>query len=290
LDFAAPRWGDDFEKNHTTHISFLIKSNFMISFQRSAFLQKVLPVFDKVSPLSLADSSWDNVGLIFESIKEPQAAKIMLTIDLTLPVLEEAISKGTSLIMAYHPPWFKSQKQMNLLTLPVVTIAANHNISLYSMHSSLDSMSDGLNDWILEASFNIKGRPFNEEATTGLGRIAVFEKEITLLEAVNSVKKALKLDQLRVAKGSRTAIKSVAVCAGSGSSVLKDADADLFICGEMTHHDILLAVSKGSNVILCEHSNSERGFLNVLRERLSDLLPLVEIFQSEVDTDPIRFY
>ena len=262
----------------------------MISFQRTSFLQKILPVFDKVSPLDLADSSWDNVGLIFESLKEPSTPKIMLTIDLTLPVLREAIEKETSLIMAYHPPWFKSQKQLNLTTLPLVTIAANYNISIYSMHSSLDSMVDGLNDWILEKTFNIKGRTFDVNSTTGLGRIGSVEKEITLLEAIESVKRSLNLNRLRVAKGNKEMIKSIAVCAGSGSSVLRNIEADLFVCGEMTHHDILYANSRGTSVILCEHSNSERGFLNTIRERLIRLLPSTEIFQSETDSEPIQIY
>src|ERR1700684_4334657 len=88
--FAALLWSDDFEKNHTAHIFLFNKiKKSMISFQRSSFLQKVLPIFDKISPLSLADTTWDNVGLIFESLKEPPSPKIMLTIDLTLPDLEE---------------------------------------------------------------------------------------------------------------------------------------------------------------------------------------------------------
>ncbi|CAB4057767.1 unnamed protein product [Lepeophtheirus salmonis] len=52
-----------------------------------------------------------------------------------------------------------------------------------------------------------------------------------------------------------SSVSSVAVCAGSGSSVLASAPfADLWVTGEMSHHEVLDAVHKGQSVILCEHS------------------------------------
>ena len=55
----------------------------------------------------------------------------------------------------------------------------------------------------------------------------------------------------------------VAVCAGSGASILCHAgNADLWITGEMSHHEALDAQQNGVSVLLCEHSNTERGFLS----------------------------
>lgn len=82
-------------------------------------------------------------------------------------------------------------------------------------------------------------------------------------------------------------VKTVACCAGSGSSVLNDCDADVYLTGEMSHHDVLHATSHGRSVILCEHSNTERGFLSSLQTELTALLPSVECVTSEVDTDPL---
>ena len=87
---------------------------------------------------------------------------------------------------------------------------------------------------------------------------------------------------------SESNIKSVAVCAGSGSSVLKDVVADLYVTGEMGHHDVLHAAQRGTTVILCEHSNSERGYLTVLCTKLQNLFgSQVTITQSKVDADPL---
>lgn len=63
----------------------------------------------------------------------------------------------------------------------------------------------------------------------------------------------------------------------------------LFSSGEMSHHEVLDAVSKGTSVILSEHSNSERGFLSVFKERLSAHLPeSVTIIISQKDKDPLQ--
>ena len=68
-------------------------------------------------------------------------------------------------------------------------------------------------------------------------------------------------------------IRSVAICAGSGASVLHDIDADLYFTGELSHHEALAATEKGRCVVTLFHSNSERGFLHgVLREQLTGTL------------------
>lgn len=68
-------------------------------------------------------------------------------------------------------------------------------------------------------------------------------------------------------------IRSVAICAGSGSSVLRDVDADLLFTGELSHHDALAATEQGRCVVTLFHSNTERGFLHgVLKEKLTTSL------------------
>lgn len=82
---------------------------------------------------------------------------------------------------------------------------------------------------------------------------------------------------------------TVAVCAGSGSSVLRDVPVDLYVTGEMSHHDVLHAVSCGTSVILCEHSNTERGYLTVLQQKLSQAFSNnVEFIIAKTDEDPLQ--
>lgn len=70
--------------------------------------------------------------------------------------------------------------------------------------------------------------------------------------------------------------------------VIWELEYYLSASGEMSHHEVLDAVAKGTSVILSEHSNSERGFLTVFRERLAVRLPdSVAVVVSKADRDPL---
>ena len=56
----------------------------------------------------------------------------------------------------------------------------------------------------------------------------------------------------------------------------------------MSHHEVLDANHHGVSVILCDHSNTERGYLTVIKDRLiTDLEGEVEVLLSEMDRDPL---
>lgn len=127
---------------------------------------------------------------------------------------------------------------------------------------------------------------------TGMGRLCTLDESVSLASMIERIKRHLKLPHVRLALGAgktlASQVKVVALCAGSGSSVLQGIEADLYLTGEMSHHDVLDAASRGINVILCEHSNTERGFLSDLRDMLGTHLEnKVDIILSEADRDPL---
>ncbi|MPC13293.1 NIF3-like protein 1 [Portunus trituberculatus] len=127
----------------------------------------------------------------------------------------------------------------------------------------------------------------------GAGRRGSLAEPITVQQAISRVKTHLGLPHLRVAlaHGSTldTQVNSVAVCAGSGVSVLRGASADLWLTGEMSHHEVLDATHGGSTVILVDHSNSERGFLKELQPTLHQLFEeKVNVLISQKDRDPLQ--
>ena len=115
---------------------------------------------------------------------------------------------------------------------------------------------------------------------------------------VTKVKQHLQLTHLRLAippprpnqQGEDPVIKSVSVCAGSGGSVLSGVASDLYLTGEMSHHDVLEACSRGTAVILCEHSNTERGYLHqVYKKHIESVLgERVEVIIAQNDRDPLQ--
>ena len=127
---------------------------------------------------------------------------------------------------------------------------------------------------------------------TGIGRLCVLEEAVSVETLVQRVKDHLKLVNIRFALASQRSqtdlITTVAICAGSGGSVVKGVKADLYLTGEMSHHDVLDAVSNGIHVVLGEHSNTERGFFKRFSRLLYDMLDgQVTVHQSVVDADPI---
>ena len=71
--------------------------------------------------------------------------------------------------------------------------------------------------------------------------------------------------------------------------MLRGVCADLYVTGEMSHHEVLDAVHRGRSVILCDHSNTERGFLSNLQKTLTDLFEnKITVIQSTVDKDPLE--
>jgi len=128
--------------------------------------------------------------------------------------------------------------------------------------------------------------------THGMGRICYLSTQLTLDDIVEKTKKHFNVSHIRIGKGKKTSlqtmISSIAVCAGSGSSVLRGVEADVYITGEMSHHEVLDAVSCGRIVILCEHSNTERGYLLKLRNEIDlKLGNQVDVCVSSTDADPL---
>ncbi|XP_062972259.1 NIF3-like protein 1 isoform X1 [Elgaria multicarinata webbii] len=128
---------------------------------------------------------------------------------------------------------------------------------------------------------------------TGMGRLCTLKEPVSLSVLIEQVKSHLKLSHVRLALGAgkslESQVKVVALCAGSGSSVLRGTESDLYLTGEMSHHDVLDAVSKGITVILCEHSNTERGFLVELQQVLAAHLgDKIYVVVSERDRDPLQ--
>lgn len=128
----------------------------------------------------------------------------------------------------------------------------------------------------------------------GLGRIVTFAAPLPLYEVVHRTKTHLDLNHIRLALSHKhtrdTKVGSIAVCAGSGSSVLKGCQTDVWITGEMSHHDVLDAINSGITVILCEHSNTERGFLRDWCQQLRSSVfeDQVHVDISELDKEPLR--
>lgn len=123
----------------------------------------------------------------------------------------------------------------------------------------------------------------------GLGRIGDVEP-VPRAALFEKIKKGLGVTELLVAGQTDGIAKRVAVAAGSCGDMFKDAiagGADVYLTGEMRHHDAIAASAK-MTVICALHSNSERAALGVFAKRVKERAPTLEVVASEVDRDPFR--
>jgi dinuclear metal center YbgI/SA1388 family protein len=263
-------------------------------------LQQILASLEQQAPLRFAEP-WDNVGLLLEPVAVADAAPVanaLLTIDLSDDVLSEAEALGASLIIAYHPPIFQGLKRLRSSEPAerVVLRCAARGIAIYSPHTAVDAAPQGVNDWLLDA-FGPGERtpclPHAADPRFGQGRGVRLAAPLALADALSCIKLHLQLPQLRVATAARhergAAIRSIAVCAGAGGSVFEKLSGfDLYLTGEMRHHDVRARTAAGSSVVLCEHTNTERGFLPVLAERLKlSIGSGVQFHVAACDRDPL---
>jgi dinuclear metal center YbgI/SA1388 family protein len=110
-------------------------------------LQQLSDAMETIAPTHLAEK-WDNVGLL-SGHRSSLVKKILLAIDITPPVHDEAIRLGVDLVLSYHPPIFKPIRHLRINgdEPPALAIAlASYGIWTYSPHTALDTVEGGTND------------------------------------------------------------------------------------------------------------------------------------------------
>lgn len=127
----------------------------------------------------------------------------------------------------------------------------------------------------------------------GQGRRIVLDKPASLRTILDRIRKGLGKSRLQVAEGrdAPSRYEIIGVCPGSGGSLIDAAiegGCRMFFTGEMRHHDILAAQAHGCTIILAGHTNTERGYLKILKSRLSTILGDVEVMVSKKDADPLK--
>jgi len=110
-------------------------------------LSSIIESLETIAPLTSAES-WDNVGLLVGDANQ-DISRILLTIDYTPEVAEQAKKSDCGLIVAYHPPIFQPLKRV--LSSSLIFAAIRHGVAIYSPHTALDAAEGGTNDMLADA-------------------------------------------------------------------------------------------------------------------------------------------
>lgn len=256
-----------------------------------AHLPDVVAALEAIAPPRLA-APWDNVGLLLEGTRD--VSRVVVCVDLTPAVLAEALGLGADLILAYHPPLFAPVKRLTTATpySRLLLALVRSGLHVYSPHTALDAAGGGMTDWLLEPFGPLASvspiEPDRADPTVGAGRVATLRAPAEWGALADAVKAHLGVDHVRVAVPTEPRpIRRVAVCPGAGGTVFDKVDADLYVTGELRHHDVLARVAAGAVVVLSEHTHTERGFLPRVARQLEAAVPGLVVSCATSCADPL---
>ena len=254
---------------------------------------KVQEVIDKLNILAPEHlgQDWDNIGLQIGQASG-RVSRILLALDATTKVIDEAINIGADMIITHHPLIFSPLKRISTDTPKGNNIykLIQNNISLYVMHTNFDTAVGGTND-ILGHTIGLEHMvPMNpDENGMGIGRIGKTQTT-TMKVLAQDLKRQLGLSNVRLVGSADGIVETVAICTGSGMSFIQSAigKADVFITGDVKFHEAQEAKDLGIGIIDVGHYGSENIAMPSIKEHLEKLLPTdqLEILVSNINEDP----
>lgn len=228
----------------------------------------IIKIMEEIAPPVMAED-WDNVGLMLGR-RCKAVKKLLLALDITGEVVQQAIAQKADMIITHHPLIFRGLKRVtdNEWQQELLLTLAEKGIAVYSAHTNLDCVSSGVND-VLAKKLHLDNVDVLD-SDNSLGRIGIVPV-CSLHEFADTVKKVLRADYVAVGDAGEQ-VHKVAVCGGAGSDLISLAllcGADTLVTGDIKYHEAQQAVFSGLNVIDAGHQPTELPVMDDLADRLS---------------------
>ncbi len=274
-------------------------------------IKTVTSFLESIAPLSIQEE-YDNSGLLIGN-EENEISGVLITLDCTEEVLEEAVKKNCNLIIAHHPIIFKGLKKITGRNYVERTVekAIRNNISIYAIHTNLDNVAEGVNKKICDklglTNCKVlvplsKGGAHEVAGDVGSGMLGTLKIPATEISFLNKIKRTFKAKSLRHTSLFGKKISKVAVCGGSGSFLLNEAirqKADVFLTADFKYHQFFDAENK---IVIADigHYESEQFTRELLRDMLMEKFSIfasrfkkgekkIPLLISTINTNPINY-
>ena len=236
---------------------------------------------------------WDNVGHLL-GYPNDQVERVLVALDITEDVADEAIAKGCQLIVAHHPV-------MNCKWLPVQDIRDDtpqghlflkllgNGVSAICMHTNLDLAEGGVNDVLAERLELVDPGPLCDNVPCRAGTL---REPMALADFARFVSRALHCNGVRYADAGRP-VHRVAV-GGGACGEFEDtaiwAGCDTFVTADLSYHAFLDAKGKGINLIDAGHFPTEDPVCYRLIDYLTERFPGLSVAKSDSHREVIQYY
>jgi dinuclear metal center YbgI/SA1388 family protein len=262
-------------------------------------VSEITEILDKWMPISIAED-FDNVGLLVGDLNS-EVKNILVTLDTTLNVVDEALDKDCNLIVSYHPIIFNSLKKITTDSGYVqksLIKAVKNNISVYAIHTSLDNHPEGIS-YFLSKKIGLKKISTlipkidnKNNFKIGMGSKGELIEPMEENNFFDLIKNKLELKYLRHSVKLNKKISKVSIVVGSGSFAIKnslDSNVDAFITSDLKYHNFFEADDKAL-LIDIGHYESENHIKLIIKEFLIKNLPNFTILLSKENINPVNYY
>ena len=260
-------------------------------------LKDVYKALEAFAPPGLK-MDFDNVGFLV-GFSENDVSKILVSLDITDDVIDEAVRENAQLIVSHHPLFFSLGSVTDAdRTGRKITTLLSHNISAVCMHTNLDAAQGGVNDALARAAgltrtALLSDDVFDEAGTAySYGRVGYLSEPVKLANYLKTLKTSLGTNGLRYHDAGR-AVHKVATVGGSGGGELKHALAhgcDTFLTADIKYDVFLEAKEAGLNIIDGDHFCTENVVTPVLADRLHASFPEISVIISKNHGQTASFF
>lgn len=254
----------------------------------------IITAVNRYAPLSLQEN-WDNSGIQVGDVTA-ECSGVLLCVDPTEQIIDEAVSRGCNLVISHHPLLFRGLKSITPATgvQRAVMAAIRGGVTVFSSHTAMDSATHGISAEMarrlgLEASIPLV--PGAKDPTTGLGAVARTATPVDAEGLVAKIKAAFGNSVVRASRLRPDAITTVAMCGGAGGEFIPDAiasGAQAYITADIRYHDF---VDHGDEIFLVDigHYESECCAKDIFYRIITEKFPNFAVYYSELENNPISY-
>lgn len=258
-------------------------------------VKELSSIIESYAPLKYQEN-YDNSGL---QIGDPESEirGVLLTIDITEDVIQEAIDKKCNFILSHHPLIFGRIKKVTgeNYVERCIQKAIKNDLCLYACHTNMDKVSNGVSSRMAKKIGLVDCQILSLEKTDGenigLGMIGFLSKEEDEIKFLERIKNIFNIECIRYTTLREKPIRKVALCGGSGHEFLNQAiesNADIYLSGDFKYHQFFEADNK---IVIADigHFESEQFTKEIFFEIVSKINPKFAIHFSDSKTNPINY-
>ena len=256
-------------------------------------VKDVTKVIEEFAPLAIQEK-WDNSGLCIGSPDAP-VSSVLFGLDCTPELVDEAIECGADMIVTHHPLIFSGLKKISPEDMvgEAVIKAIKAGISIYAAHTNADKVIAGVSG-AMAAKLALQNVEILSEdgEGTGLGVVGDLPEPMTAQQMVAFVKERFGLQAMRTSKLIDGEIKKVALCGGSGGSLIsaaKTAGAQVYLSGDISYHNFF--TPEGFMLMDIGHYESEIEIVDILFSLVKKNFPTFAVrITQNMHSNPIYYF